>query len=110
MKEPTSFLSLPAELRQRILLLSRDTCLNPNEPGLHGPTGMLVHDRIIRKERKSVKLWTGKLCQVHPVLKEDVMEFAYRKWMKKLAECDRSGHTMRTTSSVAGGLLHNIWK
>ncbi|TLD37994.1 hypothetical protein E2P81_ATG03669 [Venturia nashicola] len=84
---PTSFLSLPSELRQNILFLSHE--LELTAPTRTSPKKsiekerLVLYDHIIEADRY-MRMLRGigtELNQVHPSLEDDV-EYAVGKWIE----------------------------
>lgn len=97
-KAPTSFLSLPRELRQKILYLSRgifamiDSYINPNY--CRRATYDQINKEVCQTENSEFALWREKLLLVEfsGVIALD-MDYLHRKWVNDVDQLyNRSQH------------------
>ncbi|RDI77847.1 hypothetical protein Vi05172_g12155 [Venturia inaequalis] len=88
---PTTFLSLPREIRQKILYMSCSLELRV----LDIPSGSVLSDDYnsihYRSETDRCNLWKSSVGNMHPTLQDD-FEYVYKKWIEEvdglLGECE----------------------
>lgn len=81
--KPTTFLSLPRELRQKILYISCSLELHV----LEIPSGRVLPDNYnsshYMAETNRCNLWKKSVGNIHPELRAD-FEYVYKKWMEEV--------------------------
>ncbi|KAE9978684.1 hypothetical protein EG328_001356 [Venturia inaequalis] len=88
-KKPTSFLSLPREIRQKIFIQSYGRFLFVKPPLFTGSlretfrtTVNMVNKRMCDHEKQAIEIWVDEMRTVHPIIRDD-MDFVGKQIVRR---------------------------